>query len=692
MILFFGAGCTMIVGSPEKAFQKGKELVKEGKYQKAYKYFLAATKKQPENPIYQWAAAQTARNQNAAFIHTELAWKSGMKSLPVLEALMSLSVFINDQQRINKMLSLYNELNDSLKTPMLKADLFSQFGASDSALAIWKSMYDANPTPVLAFKIGREYSKQNDNQKGRDFLEEARSRKILDGAGYVLLASLRAYDYDYKGVDELFKETRQNGLYSNDVALEEAAFFFVSNKFDSAAVILDGYKAPVSDQPDQIINHRARINLAFIYAFRNEPDSIATLAALIPAKSPFKKGEQEFYNLLKQPEKIDTTTLIAKLDSIRRELPPNPFIELFTARALLKTGRNTTAVEVYRRLPDIYLRSPGILTEFAMALSRSGKDNEALIAISMMHRKKVFTRGSLELFRDLTFKKNMLEKSEQTQHVLEKLYGNDARLRFNGAIIALKTGKVDSAINLLTQLEKQFPKEYRFRTARISALMIKGDYINALELCRSGDIPKELTIPLEAQILAKQGKDAEALNILNKAVKENRNPGLLMEYAELLISMNHNSDAVKIYEELLKEGDREKKTDPQTAALYNNMAWAMLHSENPDKKLTLKAAAKAYELLPSLPNIMDTYAEVLITFGEYPECIKLLESNPATQKEPRLTFQLAVAYEKNNDINKAVRNLKTVATLMGSNSGTIKMDLDKAGVEKYIDKLMARQK
>ena len=63
-----------------------------------------------------------------------------------------------------------------------------------------------------------------------------------------------------------------------------------------------------------------------------------------------------------------------------------------------------------------------------------------------------------------------------TQHLLEKLYGNDARVRWNGAILALRSGKIDSALALLTSLEKQFPNEHQFRTTRISALIIKGDY------------------------------------------------------------------------------------------------------------------------------------------------------------------------------------------------------------------------
>lgn len=690
-VLTMFSGCTMLIRDPEKAYNKGIELIKEKKIEKAYKYFLSATKKQPDNPKYHWAAAQVTRNQNAAFIHTEMAWKNGMKTVPVMAAIIRMSLFANKDQRTSKMVSLFNELPDSIKTPLLKADLFSEMGESDSALNIWKGKYASKPSPFLAFKIGRELNVKKDPKTALEFLETARKSKMLDGAGYVLLASMRAYEYDYEGIDEIFKETKKLGLYSNEVALEEASFLFISGKFDAAAAILSGYRQANPDQKDQLVNHRARINLAFMYAMRKENDSINKLISEIPDSSPVKTIEQRFYKLLQEGEKMGPSVVLKELDEIRKAIPENPFVNLFTARALLKNKQAEKSVEIYQRLPGIYLRSPGILTEYAMALASIGKENEALVALSIMHKRKSFTRTSLELFRDLTFKKNLLEKSEFTQHLLEKLYGNDARIRWNGAILALRTGKVDSALTLLTDLEKQFPDEPRFRTTRISAMIIKGDYDNALALCHSVKAPRELIIPLETQILKKQGKEAEALQIIESARKEKDNPQLSIIHAEMLMGMDKNQDAAKIYEDLLASRKSDKEASAQTGALYNNMAWALLHAEKPDKKSIMNAVGRAYQLLPGSPNVLDTYAEALLRFGDYAECIKILEDSKLTTKEPKLLFQLAMAYEKKNDLNKAVRNFKTVTAMMDSSKGSIEMDINKAAVERHIEKIMNKE-
>lgn len=689
--LILSSGCTMLIQDPEKAYEKGMDLVKERKIETAYKYFLAATKKQPDNPKYHWAAAQTARNQNAAFIHTEMTWKNGMKNVSVMTALLRLSLFTNKEQRTAKMISLFNELPDSTKTPLLKAELFSQIDESDSALSIWKGLYTTKPSSMLAFKIGRELNIKNETTSALEFLEKARKDKILDGAGYVLLASIRAYEYDYEGIEDIFKETKKMGLYSNEVALEEASFLFVSGKYDSAAAILSGYRQPNPDQKDQLINHRARINLAFMHAMRKDSGSLNTLLSEIPDSSPFKSAEQRFYKILQEGEKMESTDLLKELDEIRKSVPGNPFIELYTARALLKSNQFDKSAEIYRRLPGIYLRSPGILTEYALVLSRSGKENEALVAISIMHKRKLFTRASLELFRDLTFRKNLLEKSENTQKLLEKLYDNDARIRFNGAIMALRTGKTDSAITLLTDLEKQFPNEPHFRTTKISALIMKGDYTKALALCDSGNAPREQIIPLKAQILKKLGKDTESLQLIETARKENDNPYLSILHAEMLMQMDKNEDAARIYEDLLASEKLDKEAGAQSAIIYNNMAWALLQTEKPDKKTIIKAAERAYQLIPSSANILDTYAEALIRFGQYGQCIKVLEDSKITQKEPKLTFQLAMAYEKKNDLNKAVRHFKTVIEMMDSTKGSIEMNISKAAIERHIEKIMEKE-
>ena len=285
-------------------------------------------------------AAQTARNQNAAFIHTEMTWKNGMKSVPVMVNLLRLSLFTNKEQRTAKMISLFNELPDSVKTPLLKAELFSQIGESDSALSIWKSLYTTKPSSMLAFKIGRELNIKNETTASREFLENARKAKMLDGAGYVLLASMRAYEYDYEGIEEIFKETRELGFYSNEVALEEAAFLFINGKYDEAIAILSAFRQPNPDQKDQLINHRARINLAFMYAMQKDTGRLNSLVSDIPIHHHSNLQNNVSIRFCRKV-KIWNQQLFLKSWKRSGKVFQKSFIELYTARALLKAIKLT---------------------------------------------------------------------------------------------------------------------------------------------------------------------------------------------------------------------------------------------------------------------------------------------------------------------------------------------------------------
>lgn len=121
------------------------------------------------------------------------------------------------------------------------------------------------------------------------------------------------------------------------------------------------------------------------------------------------------------------------------------------------------------------------------------------------------------------------------------------------------------------------------------------------------------------------------------------------------------------------------------------MAWALLQTDKPDKKTVIKAAERAYQLMPASADILDTYAEALIRFGQYGQCIKILEDSKITQKEPKLIYQLGTAYEKKNDLNKAVRHFISARAMMDSANGTIEMNISKAELERHIERILDKE-
>ncbi|HMA65057.1 MAG TPA: hypothetical protein VKO63_07665, partial [Chitinispirillaceae bacterium] len=139
--------------SPEKFFDEASEEIKKGKVTSAYKLLKKAAEKEPKNVKYSWAAASTAPNQNAAFIHTKAAWDNGLRNPLVLLKLAAVAFHTSKDQKLEYALNLYKELPDSSRSIEFRGDIFSQFLKFDSALAVYKAVEQTNPTPEIANKI-----------------------------------------------------------------------------------------------------------------------------------------------------------------------------------------------------------------------------------------------------------------------------------------------------------------------------------------------------------------------------------------------------------------------------------------------------------------------------------------------------------------------------------------------------------
>ncbi|MDD5675324.1 MAG: hypothetical protein PHC61_14230, partial [Chitinivibrionales bacterium] len=522
------AGCsTGFTLSAEKCYKKGREKAQENKMALAYKYFDAATKKDPKNVQYQWAAATTAPNQNAAFVHTEAAWKIGLKRPDVLLALSRLSFHTEKRKALEYALNLYAEMPDSFRTPLFRSQIFYNYEEWDSCLAIILPLFAQSPTKALVTAIASVYGSKGDREKSRSFLQDCRKRNLLDGNGYVMLASLAAPVYRFRTIDSLFAEAKQNGLYNKDIAMEYSGFLVAQDRLDEAEKILDELKAPPAGEQNTLLNHRARVGLVFIYAGQGRRDKIVSLMQTVSGKTPSQKAE---YALDKAMLDLfaDSTQAFEELREAARKLPENPLIQLVLARENAKHKNYKEAVALYKKLPGIFIYSPRIMIELANALSLCGNDDEALAYINALHGHGLFTRPSLELFRNISFKKHLIEKSLAAQKLLEQKYSGDAGILWTGVALALQMGKTDSALALATVLCKKYPDEKQFEMGRISLYLIKKDYERVLAECARSSAPASLLAPLQARAYRQLGKNNLADSAYARGLADKKTPGLML--------------------------------------------------------------------------------------------------------------------------------------------------------------------
>lgn len=691
--LYVGLAVTLggcgVRGSASDNFEKGKALLAKGERKEAYTFFKAAARKESTNPDFQWAAARTAPDQNAAYLHTRDAWQNGAKTRGVLLSLVRLSFHTEKSKKLAFALELYAQLPDSAQSEDFLADIYCAHDANDSCLAIRLRLFDREPTPELADKIAAAYRQAKQLDKSEAFLRACRAKKQLDGVGYVMLAGIVALEYDFKSVNDLFDEAKRYGLYTENVKLEHGGFLIAQGRLDEAEATIRDMATPAQGEKETLRNLHARLLLSLIYQNQNKPDSIEKLKYAKYGEEPWRKAEQEFYDIAVR-RLNDTTTVLAELRDLRPKLPRDPVISLMYARECAREKAYTEAIKSYGELPPVMMRSPAIVSELAVVLAKAGKDGEALAVINLLHSKKLFTRTTLEVFRDLTYKKNLIDKSLAAQSLLEKRYSNDAGVKWSGGMLALRSGETNKALKIFGELAATYPNEPRFENARIATLMMAERYNEALAACDKSSAPVSVIGPLRARIYRRMGKNEQARSAYVAAMNAKPDASVMFEYADFLIAQGHNADAAAVYRDLSKLQSRGTAVDTAAQAmLQNNLAWSLMQQPGSDEKAVLDAARLAWELMPDNRDILDTYADALNHFGKYRECIKLLEGNQIVEKEPRLLYHLAEAYDKDGDINKAVRTYQQ--TLAGpAKDGELPMPVSKGQIEARIAELVAR--
>jgi predicted Zn-dependent protease len=688
------AGCsTGFSLSAEKCFEEGRQKLKENKTMLAYKYFDAASRKEPANSTYQWAAATAAPDQNSAFIHTHAAWKNGLKRPDVLFALSRLSFHTEKKEALEYTKKLFVQLPDSFQTPLFREQIFFRFEEWDSCLAILLPLFQQKPAQNVGAMIAMVYGKKGEYKKGYSVLQDCRMRKLLDGNGYALLAVLETSEYNFSAADTLFSEARRFGLYTNDIQLQHADLMIAQDRFDEAEKLLSGLTEPVSGRQEDFLNHRARIDIAYVYFRQNKPDKIAALRNGGSESTTFQKTEFAFYKGMLDAAADSSARALNELAELQKALPDNPLIVMAMAFEKARRSQYKEAIAEYKKVPPVYLRSPRVLIEFANALYKNGNDDEALALISSLHQHNLYSRPSLELFRDITFKKHLMDKSIAAQKMLEKKFTGDASVLWSGMVMALKTGKTDSALALATELSKKFPQEERFEIARISMYLVKKEYDRVLRECSQSKASASALAPLEAGAFRAIGKNDFAERAYAKGMAQKKTPALMLDYAGFLIESGKAEQAASLYDEIvaMKKDDLQQDS-VMNAMVLNNLAWSLLQTKSFSQDRVIAVARHAHELSPGNPQIIDTYASVLLKNGNNKECIKLLADNAVAVREPRLLFHLATAYEKSHEVNKAVRYYRDALKLMDSASPVVPMTLSKADVRNCIDKLLAPNK
>lgn len=645
---------------PEKLYNEASEEINKGNAAAAYKLFKKAVEKEPKNVKYLWAAASTAPNQNAALIHTKAAWDNGLKNPIVLFKLVTVAFHTSRDQKLEYALNLYNELPDSLRSVMLRGDIFSQFLKLDSALAMYQEVERTHPTPEIANKITITLENAGKPEEALDYLNRCRANKRMNSAAYSMLINLWALQYDYKQADLIYSEAVQSGAANDLLKIDYVLILGSQSRFSDATLIINEVLS--SSSAPAIGKLMALISQSYFALIEKQYDLLNNEIAVQNDTSKIADLANQYRLFLKE-RMTDTVGALAKIADLYKKVPQSAIIGISWARELVRTKQFGKADTLYRQIPQALLLSPSVLPEFAINLVRLGKDDDAMKLISNLHQHRIFNKVSLELFRDLSYKKNFIEKAEAAQKLLEKSFKDDVGVLWSKGILALRSGKYDSAYTVFSSLANTNPKETQFAVMLLNVLFLKGDYKQVITSASSQNVPAAFGKLISARAYRKLDKVEDAMNAYEELLVIAKDSILepYMEYAQYLSENGHSKKASEIFSRVLSIYEKSpKKSDAGLAMILNNFAWSAAESNSFDKAQVVAAAKKAISLQPDNAQIMDTYATVLMKAGMYKECVATLKDNALLKKNASLLFHLGLAFEKIGDKNKAVRTYQEI--------------------------------
>jgi len=324
----------------------------------------------------------------------------------------------------------------------------------------------------------------------------------------------------------------------------------------------------------------------------------------------------KFYALQKQPEKI-----LSLGEDLVKRYPDNSMALSVLAAAQIANNKKPAAEATFLQIIDLDKQDINNRLLLARLLSEHpDKDKDVLNLLDET------TRIAPDKPEALVFKTVYLTKLKRNQEAFE----------------------------LATKIDKQFPK-------LVLGKLLKGDvYLADKKLDKATDMyqqaykiqPNDKVLFTLADLLNAQGKQTDAIKLLNNALEKNNNNGAIhFKLATVYQQQNDNKQAEAHYNAILTE-------QPDNVLALNNLAF--LYSQQNDPR-ALELAKKAYEKAPESAAILDTYGYILIKQGQPKEGLPILEKAAGlAPKANDIQFHLAEAYVANDNTQKAIEILEPI--------------------------------
>lgn len=634
------------MGSPAEYYQQGETYLKSGRYTEAYDAFKTAVNLAPENPEYHWRVSRLAvmfKDTPLARQHTDLAWEKGMRTPALAHALIRL----NNQPEAKKheyALSLLEQFPDSPEKEELHGDVLGLLGQHDKAYDIWKSVAMNSPSDIIVAKIARASLFLQKQNEATEFIQSLWEKNQLGPMSFNILASLYIFSDAYEDADKLFSEAKISDWFDDNLRLKYAYYRFAKGMIPEVQQILHQLiQAKDQEKHDRLIpaRHNARILLSFLWAMNPEDKSNIQMlrqmakeelsqAALkievipwidIAVNARRLEGEILFHDfLVNRPS--DPGVAFETITKINHLIPDHPVVQLQYARECISYGKLDEGLSVFNHAESIpgfkkmegvsglFYQSPIFIIDLAKALAIKGDTENARLLLGWLHQKKIATKASLQLFRDLSILEKDIVQAEKTQTILETIYPNDRELKLEGAALYSTTNNLDNALTILDELIENEPGNKDLKLAKMIVYLRKKEFSRVISECDQFELPKDQQAIIKARAYSELGQQDKAEVLFRIAAEHNPSPAVQAEYAQFLLSTGKTAMAMDLLLNVLKNDPNNHAALIELSSIslsQNNMAQAqfylkkMMAAKVPDIHIFM-AQAKMALLTNNLDN------------------------------------------------------------------------------------------
>ena len=368
------------------------------------------------------------------------------------------------------------------------------------------------------------------------------------------------------------------------------------------------FEAELSQLGSNKIAHQARLYLAPILYRQKDKIGLENLLMFASGKDRFYEGERNFIQYF--IDKLNGSALaVNKLNTAEEVLGKNAIVLLTEAQEAAGAGKYNEAIMNYSLAAkqNKTLGSGSYLLEnLAKALADDEKYLASFELIRRMHNKRMISKNTLIILRDVAYPAGFPEVSNGAQKVLEKKYGTSDDIVLGRAELSLKEGNAQAALDVFENLLAKGVEptyEARINSVMAEAMLQLQMFKGVLDIVDE----KKIDSTYKARALYGLGKHDEALEIFSSAVDSPEDKGRWrVEYGLLLALKGREEEAAIQFQKAIDE-------NPKLVRAYVELSSLLLkHNQYVPAKVY---AEEALKLVSSLVRARLVIANVDIVEG-----------------------------------------------------------------------------